>query len=278
MDSLTDEERAAVERAIAGDVSTDQEYAGQLADDPATGEDEQDDAEQGDLTGDHPENRAEDGYPLGLPRAIEELSRHEIQAVANRHNLWTARRMRLFLQALAQTCSVKQAAAAVGMSRQSAYRLRARLSGQPFDDAWDAALEFGLQQLAHAALDRALNGVEEPVFHNGEQVGTRTRYDERLTMFLLAHPARIGRHPVGREADLNQWDRLLNGIEHGPPTWAEYKEIVVSDEDEAEAKRQGEASAQEFLDRHSHYRAVERREAAARDRSRAPASPRVPGR
>ncbi|WP_242124453.1 hypothetical protein [Sphingobium sp. Sx8-8] len=82
--------------------------------------------------------------------------------------------------------------------------------------AWEAALEFGLQQLAHAALDRALNGTEEPVFFKGEQVGTRTRFDERLTMFLLANPARIGRHPLRRECLLDSWEALLDYVEKGP--------------------------------------------------------------
>ena len=36
--------------------------------------------------------------------------------------------------------------------------------------------------------DRAIDGIEEPVFHRGELVGTRRRYDTRL---LLAHIARL---------------------------------------------------------------------------------------
>lgn len=45
-----------------------------------------------------------------------------------------------FLRALAERRSVAAAARSVGMSRQSAYKLRARLAGQPFDQAWDMAL------------------------------------------------------------------------------------------------------------------------------------------
>ena len=43
-------------------------------------------------------------------------------------------------------------------SGQSAYRLRDRLVGTPFAFGWDVALEQGLAQLAHAMLDRAVNG------------------------------------------------------------------------------------------------------------------------
>src|SRR3546814_4455374 len=66
-----------------------------------------------------------------------------------RHNQWTRQKMRAFLAALAGTASVTDAARAVGMSRQSAYQLRARLVGTPFDIAWEVALEHGLGSEEH---------------------------------------------------------------------------------------------------------------------------------
>ena len=141
----------------------------------------------------HQDNRAANGAspgpsgPSGLTPRQGKAPGHALPESA-RGNAWTRGKMARFLDALAQSASVYAAAASVGMSRQSAYRLRARLSGQPFDYAWEAALEFGLQQLAHAALDRALNGVEEPVFHAGEQIGTRTRYDERSAVAESGSP------------------------------------------------------------------------------------------
>jgi hypothetical protein len=48
--------------------------------------------------------------------------------------------MRTFIDILRRTRSVAAAARAAGMSRQAAYRLRARLPGHPFDQAWAAAL------------------------------------------------------------------------------------------------------------------------------------------
>ena len=57
-----------------------------------------------------------------------------------------------FLRQLAATHSVSRAARAVGMSRQSAYKLRNRLKGQPFDIAWEAAFRQGYDNLAHTAL------------------------------------------------------------------------------------------------------------------------------
>lgn len=48
--------------------------------------------------------------------------------------------MKLFIATLRRTCNVSAAARSAGMSRQSAYALRARLSGHPFDKAWAAAM------------------------------------------------------------------------------------------------------------------------------------------
>ena len=50
---------------------------------------------------------------------------------------WNKPRMAAFLRELAACHSVSAAARSVGMSRQSAYRLRARLKGEPFDLGWE---------------------------------------------------------------------------------------------------------------------------------------------
>jgi hypothetical protein len=236
----------------------------------------------------HQDNRAANGAspgpsgPSGLTPRQGKAPGHTLPESA-RGNAWTRGKMARFLDALAQSASVSAAAASVGMSRQSAYRLRARLSGQPFDYAWEAALEFGLQQLAHAALDRALNGVEEPVFHAGEQIGTRTRYDERLTMFLLANPARIGRHPFRREAMLHHWEELLDHVEHGPVDWEGTAQAVEAAENDPAAA--GETAVEQaridrrlddFLAWHSHYAARAREEARRAAPSRSPLSPPPP--
>jgi hypothetical protein len=52
---------------------------------------------------------------------------------------WTPRRQLLFLNTLIQTRSVTKAAASVGMSRESAYRLRKRDNGGLFTLLWRAA-------------------------------------------------------------------------------------------------------------------------------------------
>jgi hypothetical protein len=98
---------------------------------------------------------------------------------------WTNHKMVDFLRALATTHSVGDAAKAVGMSRQSAYKLRARTKGRAFDLAWDRAFCYSYDNLPYAALERALNGTEVRHFYKGQLIDTSRRYDERLTVALL---------------------------------------------------------------------------------------------
>jgi hypothetical protein len=53
---------------------------------------------------------------------------------------WTPAKQRIFLTALLETGSIARAAAAAGMSRSSAHRLRQRLAGTAFDRQWDQCL------------------------------------------------------------------------------------------------------------------------------------------
>ena len=57
-----------------------------------------------------------------------------------RRDGWTAERQLRFLDMLARTRSVTRAAAAAGLSRKSAYRLRGRADGALFGAMWDRAM------------------------------------------------------------------------------------------------------------------------------------------
>ena len=105
--------------------------------------------------------------------------------VADRHNGWSAEKQRAFIEALADTGSVPAAAKAVGMGVEGAYRLRRRGDAAAFAQAWDAAYGVMTQRLTDAAFARAIHGVHNPVFFQGEVIGERIGYDERLTRFLL---------------------------------------------------------------------------------------------
>lgn len=58
---------------------------------------------------------------------------------------WTGRKVEAFLRNLIETVSVTKAARSVGMSRQSAYRLRER-SGHAFAELWDQCLALGRER------------------------------------------------------------------------------------------------------------------------------------
>jgi hypothetical protein len=131
---------------------------------------------------------------------------------------WTTRKMAEFLRALAATHSVKDAAKAVGMSRQSAYKLRSRLKGLAFDAAWDEVFKHSYENLPYAALDRALNGIEVPHYYKGELIGTSRRYDERLTVMLLkmissAPCLMLGSDVPGMQARGRRFETLVGRIE-----------------------------------------------------------------
>ena len=137
---------------------------------------------------------------------------------------WNKPKMAAFLRELAACHSVAAAARSVGMSRQSAYRLRARLKGEPFDLGWETAFQHSYDALHQAALERALHGTAVPVFFNGAQIGTRQHFDERLTCFLLAARNRGGAQQLGRyraAADFyaQRWDELLEQVETGEARW-----------------------------------------------------------
>ncbi|MCJ2186017.1 hypothetical protein [Novosphingobium beihaiensis] len=106
-----------------------------------------------------------------------------------RHDGWTAERQRGFIEALADTDSVRAAAHAVNMTPEGAYLLRRHPEGKSFRKAWQAALSFGVQRLEDAAMERALYGIEVPVYCYGKVIGTRRVFNDALLMFLLRNRA-----------------------------------------------------------------------------------------
>ncbi|WP_284054320.1 hypothetical protein [Stakelama marina] len=145
-----------------------------------------------------------------------------------RHDGWTPDKQREFIEALAASGCVDSACRAVGMSTAAAYNLRARTDAQSFRCAWENALEYAVSRLSDAALSRAIHGVVRPVFYQGEQIGERRYYDERLAMFLLRYrdPVRYGawRDSVAAERHPDQpalgLARSLNAL--GDHAWASW--------------------------------------------------------
>ncbi|HSX56446.1 MAG TPA: hypothetical protein VLG14_14170 [Sphingomonas sp.] len=70
---------------------------------------------------------------------------------------WTKAKRELFLATLADSCNVKKAAAAAGMTPSGVYQLRKR--DPAFGELWAEALELGYERLETALLEHALIGV-----------------------------------------------------------------------------------------------------------------------
>jgi len=95
----------------------------------------------------------------------------------------TPERLTAFCAALAETCNVGRACAAVGICRLTAYKWRKAMPD--FAAAWDEALKAGLLGLEDEAHRRAFEGTEEPVYQQGTKVGTVRKYSDTLAIFLL---------------------------------------------------------------------------------------------
>lgn len=88
-----------------------------------------------------------------------------------------------FIAALAGTGNVKEACAAVGVGRSTVYDRRLR--DTEFAIAWVEAEDQSHDTLEREAWRRAAEGVEEPVFQGGKQVGAIRKYSDTLLIFLL---------------------------------------------------------------------------------------------
>jgi hypothetical protein len=107
---------------------------------------------------------------------------------------WTAERQRKFIDHLALTGHAGEAAAVVGLSSSSAYRLRNKPGAEGFARAWDHALRLAPTRLVAIGLDRAINGRVERHYRNGELVMERRIPSDYLLTWFISRldPAMFG--------------------------------------------------------------------------------------
>jgi hypothetical protein len=121
------------------------------------------------------------------PQDIPVGSRVDISALfpglRPRHDGWTQGRTQRFLDTLAYTGCVKDAARVAGMSAVGARRMRRRFPR--FDAAWNDALERGQQGLVAIAYKRAVEGRETVVIRKGEEYERRIAPSDALLSLLL---------------------------------------------------------------------------------------------
>lgn len=113
-------------------------------------------------------------------------------ATALRADGWSAARQRDFIAELATHGGVAAAARAVGMTPQSARRLRARPDAASFVRAWEAAVEQGRCVALDEAMRIAREGRLVPVIRRGKLIGHRRCFDSRL-LFAACYGAPMQR-------------------------------------------------------------------------------------
>ncbi len=88
-----------------------------------------------------------------------------------------------FLAAYAAVGNISTAAKLTGIQRSNHYNwLR---ESQDYHDKFEDASEQAIDSLESEARRRAVDGVDRPVFHKGEQVGAVREYSDTLLIFLL---------------------------------------------------------------------------------------------
>ena len=117
----------------------------------------------------------------------------------SRKDGWTPYKQCGFLAALYQTGSVAKAARAVGMSRETAYRLRAREGAESFAAAWDRVLRKPAPQSRETAdwrkvtpsqlKWRSVIGLWRPVIHRGALRDIALKPDNSALLRLTARLA-----------------------------------------------------------------------------------------
>lgn len=91
----------------------------------------------------------------------------------------------VFIAELAETGNATAAASKAGVSRSSAYAHRD--IDPAFKALWEEAEAIADDALVAEARRRAVTGVEEPVFYQGEICGTIKRYSDTMLTILLKH-------------------------------------------------------------------------------------------
>lgn len=95
----------------------------------------------------------------------------------------TPKKLEYFLDRLRETGNVYRSALSVGLLHPAVYKQRNK--DPEFARAWDEALNESVDFLVEEAKRRAYDGVDEPVFYQGEVCGTVRKYSDPLLMFLI---------------------------------------------------------------------------------------------
>ena len=88
-----------------------------------------------------------------------------------------------FIAALGTSGNITTAAKSAGIARTYPYEVRS--SDADFAQEWDSAMEEAADLIEAEARRRAVEGVDEPVFYQGEKCGVIRKYSDALLITLL---------------------------------------------------------------------------------------------
>ena len=155
-----------------------------------------------------PDNRPDPRSAAVQSRRISRIPAFTPVPLRPRADGWTPVRQAEFIGLLAETRCVKKAAMLVGMSRESAYRLRRKPVAEEFAAAWDAILGAPGTPRPKVTLEglfqRIRLGRYRPVLRGGRYVGTIRKPDNRALLAALARLDRIA--PPERDGDAEPED------------------------------------------------------------------------
>ena len=137
----------------------------------------------------------------GVSACVEETFTPESRKA--RHDGWTPERIGDFLFGLASCGTVEGAAAAAGLSPQSAYNFRNRRQGRAFAKMWDAVLiHRGRAKVAGDNQARAVAGNVSRRMREGVVVEELHFHDNRLSMAVLTRLDRLAEKEAPNEDHL----------------------------------------------------------------------------
>lgn len=129
--------------------------------------------------------------PISIREAIRQAENLEefdvsapIQKPARRKSVYKGSRgwRRAFLMSFAKCPSISRAARAAGVSPTTV--TNARKKDPAFEAKFQEAFAVATDRILEAAWERGVEGVEETIFFQGEEVGTRIVYDSKLLEML----------------------------------------------------------------------------------------------
>lgn len=95
----------------------------------------------------------------------------------------TPKRIEAFLEALRAIPNVSRACKLAGISRPVMYEAKA--ADPTLADEWDDAIDQGIEAMEAEAMRRAIEGIDKPVFYQGDEVALLREYSDTLMIFLL---------------------------------------------------------------------------------------------